>query len=258
MVKILPRRSSHQLVFAFAMIYVCVRCVTGTIDLRFSCFALFLTMKNSHIYRMYIDFLGWTLDFTGPQMLLTIKFTFYAFDVHDYRLNAEELDKYAGRASEDPTKRNFLREYIVSARLPREPSALEYFGYIFFFPNFLAGPVQSVKSYLNYIDRTTFAEYGGSIPSSSYTAALMIFAYSLLWAPLTFITKDINVPVVASEAFVLANPWWYRCLYLWLASSLTRARYYFVWLLGEGASTFGLILPGGSREQFSYLSFVSL
>lgn len=107
---------------------------------------------------MYIDYLGWTLDFTGPQMLLTIKFTFYAFDVHDYRLNAEQLDKYAGPASTDPTKRNFLREYIVSARLPREPSALEYFGYIFFFPTFLAGPVQSVKSYMNYMDRTSFAE----------------------------------------------------------------------------------------------------
>jgi len=68
MVKFLPRAIAHKLVFVFALGYLCI----------------------SHIYRMYVDYLGWTLDFTGPQMLLTIKFTLYAFDTHDRHLTSAE------------------------------------------------------------------------------------------------------------------------------------------------------------------------
>ena len=32
---------------------------------------------------MYTDYMGWTMDFTGPQMLLTIKLTTFAFDYVD-------------------------------------------------------------------------------------------------------------------------------------------------------------------------------
>jgi hypothetical protein len=37
----------------------------------------------SHVYRMSIDYMGWTIDFTGPQMLLTLKLTTLAFDLYD-------------------------------------------------------------------------------------------------------------------------------------------------------------------------------
>jgi lysophospholipid acyltransferase len=32
---------------------------------------------------MYVDYMGWTLDFTGIQMLLTMKHIMYAFDIYD-------------------------------------------------------------------------------------------------------------------------------------------------------------------------------
>ena len=38
-------------------------------------------MTASHIYRLYVDYMGWTLDFTGPQMLLTIKLTSLAYSL---------------------------------------------------------------------------------------------------------------------------------------------------------------------------------
>jgi hypothetical protein len=40
-------------------------------------------MSVSHIYRLYVDYMGWTLDFTGPQMLLVIKLTSFAYNYYD-------------------------------------------------------------------------------------------------------------------------------------------------------------------------------
>lgn len=37
----------------------------------------------SHIYRQYEDYLGWTLDYTGPQMILTLKLTSIAYNLKD-------------------------------------------------------------------------------------------------------------------------------------------------------------------------------
>lgn len=36
-----------HIVFLFVLAYICV----------------------SHIYRMYVDYMGWSLDFTGPQVM---------------------------------------------------------------------------------------------------------------------------------------------------------------------------------------------
>lgn len=40
-------------------------------------------MSAAHIYRLYVDYMGWTLDFTGPQMLLVIKLTSFAYNYYD-------------------------------------------------------------------------------------------------------------------------------------------------------------------------------
>lgn len=52
------------------------------------CFVL-IRLLYSHIYRMSVDYMGWSLDFTGPQMILTMKLSMYAFDVYDGTLKKE-------------------------------------------------------------------------------------------------------------------------------------------------------------------------
>lgn len=54
-------RKAHVLVFLFMMGY----------------------MSLCHVYRIWVDYMGWTLDFTGPQMLLTIKLTSLAYNLFD-------------------------------------------------------------------------------------------------------------------------------------------------------------------------------
>jgi len=42
-----------------------------------------LYISLSHLYRIHVDYLGWSLDFTGPQMILTIKLSGFAYNLAD-------------------------------------------------------------------------------------------------------------------------------------------------------------------------------
>lgn len=56
-------RYQHVLVFAWMMGY----------------------MTAAHFWRLHTDYLGWSMDYTGPQMILTIKLTSLAFNLWDGR-----------------------------------------------------------------------------------------------------------------------------------------------------------------------------
>lgn len=66
-----------------------------------ACFHPYLTFKSyscsSHIYRMMTDYMGWTMDFTAPQMLLTLKLTTMAFDFYDAGQPEEVLEEEVRR-----------------------------------------------------------------------------------------------------------------------------------------------------------------
>lgn len=52
-------------------------------------------MSLSHLYRLYVDYLGWSLDFTGPQMILTIKLSSFAYNAYDGMVDADRLKDQA-------------------------------------------------------------------------------------------------------------------------------------------------------------------
>lgn len=47
--------------------------------------------SDSHLYRQFNDYRGYKLDHTGPQMILTMKLTSWAFNVYDGRRNPKVL-----------------------------------------------------------------------------------------------------------------------------------------------------------------------
>lgn len=55
---------------------------------------MMLYMTASHIYRLYTDYLGWHLDFTGPQMLLTQSLSSLAYQLADHRRKDKLEDEY--------------------------------------------------------------------------------------------------------------------------------------------------------------------
>jgi hypothetical protein len=40
-------------------------------------------MTGSHLYRMYVSYMSGIFDFTGTQMVLTMKLTSFAYNLYD-------------------------------------------------------------------------------------------------------------------------------------------------------------------------------
>jgi lysophospholipid acyltransferase len=173
---------------------------------------------------MYVDYLGWSLDFTGPQMLLTLKFTFYAFDLNDMYKTSDEIAKL-DRA---------LIPHVEKSRLLYVPSALQYYSYMFWYSTFLAGPTLCPRQHFEFVDMTAFPDK--KVPSGSLVRGFIIFLYGAILGTGPVI-QGMFLPVswVLSPQYA-ASGILYKMLYLWVSSSLQRCTYYFAWLLSEGAN----------------------
>lgn len=177
-----------------------------------------LAMIISHLYRQYVDYMGWKLDFTGPQMVLTIKLQSFAFNWADGQRDSKELLPHEKEAA-----------------IKEVPSLLEFFGFVYFFPSFLAGPAIEIREYLDYISMDMFQnkDCKGKVPDGSLQAVKsMLFAF--VWVPFTILSGTFPITYLASEAFKVA-PFYEKLWRIYLHPSLMRGRYYFAWYLSEGA-----------------------
>ncbi len=66
-----PHGVAHKAVFVWALGYMSIRYIS------------FDSNYLSHLYRIYVDYMGWTLDFTTMQMILTIKLTSFGYNYYD-------------------------------------------------------------------------------------------------------------------------------------------------------------------------------
>lgn len=200
MLTLLPRSIARHAVLVFAFAYI-------------SC---------AHIYRMYVDYLGWSLDFTGPQMLLTLKFTFYAFDLNDLYRTEDDIAKMD----------KALAAHVRKSRLLYVPTALQYYSYMFWYGTFLAGPTLCPRQHFEFVDMTAFPD--GKIPSGSYLQGFMRMGYGFLMAMGTVVQGALLPPSFIFTTNYENSSLLYKMLYMWISSSLQRCTYYFAWLLSEG------------------------
>lgn len=215
---LLPRSVSVKVVPAFVMIY----CVLG------------------HLHRQYINYLGWDLDFTGTQMVLTQKLYMLAYNLYDGQVLAKGDEK---------SKAYKAAKKCESFAIHQLPSLIEYLGYVFCFSNLLSGPAFEFATYCHACDGTLLYKSDnktprGPIPSVVWPT-LRPFLTSLVCMG-TFVTASKivplfdpidpqkNLPPIITPDF-LQNPWWYRYAYMWLALVIVRQKYYFAWKNAEGA-----------------------
>lgn len=175
-------------------------------------------MSVSHIYRMYTDYMGWTMDFTGPQMMLTLKLTSLAYCYADAHTKREK-----------PLYREQAKNEVDEL-----PGLLEFYGYVYFFPSFLAGPSIEFSSYRNYINMSMFKDEGGQIPNT-FVPTLVAIGRAFFVLPIVIMTlKFFPLEHLVSAEFA-ASPLWERILRGWVHVMLLRNRYYFGWYLAECA-----------------------
>jgi hypothetical protein len=210
---VLPRNQTTNIVPIFAMAYL----VLG------------------HLHRQYMNYLGYDLDFTGNQMVITQKLYMLAFNLYDGEILAKGG---TDRASEK------CKEFAV----PKLPSLMEFLGYTFCFSNVLAGPATEYVIYEQACTGSVMYNKDGSprgkIPSNVWPSLrpfLTCLANLVLFVVLGGIfplldPKDPqrNTPAVLTEAF-LAQNFLKRFLYLLAALFVVRQKYYFAWKCAEGA-----------------------
>lgn len=175
-------------------------------------------LAASHIYRMYTDYMGYTLDFTGPQMLLTLKLTTFAFDYSDGQLPEANMKPYAKLMS-----------------FKKLPNLLEFFGYVYFFPGFLAGPAFNYKEYSDFIDGSLFSKAPGGKMPSPLVPFIKTFGTALICSIFVVLNMKFSLYYCRADDFY-SHDFLYRLFYVWLAGSLSRFPYYFAWKLSEASS----------------------
>jgi len=198
-------------------------------------FAL-IYISGAHIHRQYTNYLGWDMDFTSAQMVITVKLWTIAFNVYDGRMLA------AGTADRASKK-------CADVAVAEVPSILEYFGYMFCFSTVLAGPCFEFKTYQRGCDGTNLYDKNGKalgkIPSNFWPslkpflvglACLGFFVVGSAQFPILNQSDSISgVPYVLSEE-MLSKSIFYRVGYSILALTFTRYSYIFAWKMAEGAT----------------------
>ncbi|RLN74477.1 hypothetical protein BBJ28_00007302 [Nothophytophthora sp. Chile5] len=213
LVKFGPPKYAPYIVFLFNMLY----------------------MSGSHIYRLYVDYMGWTLDFTGPQMLLVIKLTSFAYNYYD-----GVVDKTAEKKGKELSARQKLA-------ISEIPSLVEFFGYVYSFTTFLAGPAFEIREYLDVTSGKKFLLNGKSKQPSSVLAAFSKFLVgSVLMAAFAvfgpqYPLSNLHDPKIAALPLL----WQLKDLYITLI--FCKAKYYSAWKIAEGAT----VLSGFGFEGFN-------
>lgn len=214
LILILPRKTLKTALPVFAMIY----------------------MTLGHLHRQYINYLGWDLDFTGTQMVLTQKLYMIGYNLFDGEQLAKGKEDRAAKKCSD-------------VALKETPGLLEFLGYTFCFSNLLAGPATEYAVYARAAEGTLFfddkGKPKGKMPSTVWPT-LRPFLTSMLnlglfvvitgnFPLLDTVDPQRNTPVVISEEF-LSKGFFYRYAYYWFGLFGLREKYYFGWKNAEGAN----------------------
>lgn len=180
----------------------------------------------NHIDRaLHGDPFDGSYNITGPQMVLVMKLTTFAWNTWDGRRPVEDLDKWQ-----------------TKMRVTKFPSLLEFLGFSLYFPGVLVGPFLEYATYSSLIDGTLFDATSGSEPRgrpipngrkrTAYRKMLLALGFLGIYMG---VAPRISFQTAATDWF-LEQTLPYRILVLQLAGFVERSKYYGVWTLTEGAS----------------------
>lgn len=179
-----------------------------------------------HIRRMYLDYMGWSMDASSIQMLATVKFISLAFCYQDGETIRTSTNKVT------PEQRQCLVE--------RLPSLLEYYSFICFYPAFLIGPAFEYADYLRFVERKGIYK---SVPCPVKESLVRLLQAVVMMIPLLFVEGKYSHLYVLSDEF-FAQSFLYKCAFYQAYFWIIKVRYYVAWKLSEA----GCVASGFSYE----------
>lgn len=191
-----------------------------------------------HIHRMWVDYMGWTMDSTGSQMLLVIKLTSFAFNWYD----GQACHRIQSSDSESP-QRARVQKMRDSLAITEMPGPLEFLGYVYSFTTFLAGPSFEFREYIDAVEGRRYVVNGQRQMPPVLKPLLTKLMTGLFFIALLFVFGSHgNLHQVVNED----QFWMTKAARIYAALFLTRSRYYCAWKLAEGAT----ILTGAGFEGY--------
>jgi len=196
---------SHVIVFIFSMTYLCL----------------------NHIYRQIYDYGSWTLDVTGPMMLMVLKTTGLAFSHND------------GRQPQSQLSPDQLDQLVLA-----KPTLLEYFSYMFYFHGMMCGPPCTYADFKRFIEGTNYSvkrpikkkEFTSEKPSP-LLPALSKLAYAVICAILMLtVAARFDPMTVVDDNWIASSSVLERLVGAMVYLGLIRTRYYFAYYLSESVN----------------------
>uniref|UniRef100_A0A336N1S6 CSON004828 protein n=1 Tax=Culicoides sonorensis TaxID=179676 RepID=A0A336N1S6_CULSO len=214
-----------------AICYIVIHIVDPTVVQRTVMIVALLYLSCIHFHRQYYDYGSYSLDITGPLMIITQKVTSIAFSIHDgLACELEELSKD--------------RQYH-SQRLQKLPSALEFFSYVLHFQGIMAGPLVFYQDYIEFIEGTNILKHSsmqntqdkklGLVvepspfkPIINKIIASIICAYIFMTFRKVFPIKNLKDDDFLDDANIFYKFW-----FIMMATTVVRFKYYFAWLAAD-------------------------
>lgn len=203
-------------------------------------------MTMSHLYRMYILYMAGIFDFTGTQMVLTMKLTSFAYNLYD---GTYDYNKVFPEKPHEDKKKAKIYEARRKFAITKLPNPLEFFGYVYCFTCILAGPAFEYQDYTRSIDGDTFKIKKSDDPkllnkSVGKPSTLLQGLRRLLVGVVCMVlhlqvAAHYKVSALYNKEFIAANGFLQRIFHVCAALLADRFKYYFAWKVAEGASILG-------------------
>uniref|UniRef100_A0A182P3R1 Lysophospholipid acyltransferase 1 n=1 Tax=Anopheles epiroticus TaxID=199890 RepID=A0A182P3R1_9DIPT len=212
-----------------AVCYVVIRTQNPQIVQRLVMVVALFYLSCIHLHRQYYDYGSYSLDITGPLMIITQKVTSLAFSIHDGFT----------REMKDLTQSQQLHA------IRKLPSPLEFFSYTLHFQGLMAGPLVFYKDYIDFIEgchiiKQTSANAKYDIEKKivhepSPVKAVVKKVIASLVCALIFVKFATIYPIktMKDDGFITNAGFFYSLWYMMMATTAVRFKYYFAWLMAD-------------------------
>ncbi|XP_064652034.1 lysophospholipid acyltransferase 1-like isoform X2 [Lineus longissimus] len=189
----------------------------------------------THIYRQIYDYGGYTLDITGPLMIMTQKLTSLAFSYHDGAV--KKLDSLSKDQQQQMIK--------------KLPTTLEFYSYMFYFHGIMCGPLSFFNDYIAFVNGTNFTspikdkyaiqENGHcNEPIKRMLVPSVCIMKKLLTASVAAAMMCYVVPYFEPER-LLSKEFFQMSFFgkfgiMYMVMVMVRQKYYFAWTLAEAVN----------------------
>lgn len=210
-------------------------------------------MTAAHAYRMYVSYLSGAFDFTGTQMVLTMKLTSLAYNYYDGTYDHKNVFNPNPPEKEARTYAD-RRKYALT----KLPNLLEFLGYVYCFTCILAGPAFEYSDYQAAIDGSAYVipskdaekkEKKVVKPGNLFPALQRLIVGLICMGIYLYFQGNVGrVSDHYNPEYIATYPNnFYRFFLVCAALTGDRGKFYFAWKVAEGAS----ILAGFGFEGYT-------